>query len=178
MRLGAYWHQGNEPPLGWRYNREVTQEETNPELKGQVLASWPLFGEGGFFNVNKMKASFLKKEKEAAKLTKIHFQLESFINRTIQSILTLEKRFEMMKAKSSNADALLEASLEAYTNSTSRFPDLVFSFREFLSSKEDFQRTLHEHLRQKIVLAELAGVEEFPGESFEALVKEEEEVTE
>lgn len=167
VNLGAY-----NKKFGPSSNRTVYETYNgsgNVELVASVNATWSLTGEDGLFNSNKLALGRIGKEiaiKEYEKDT--HFT-QSFIRQTYKNILSLQNQLLILEARLPSLQKSFDTILENYLSGKTKYYDFHLSLAEWTETKILYEQYKLEHLREKLNLAKVAGIEDFPGENFEQL---------
>lgn len=141
----------------------------NVELVASINASWSLTGEDGLLNSNKLAIGRIGKEialKEYEKNT--HFT-QSLVRQTYLSILSLQNQIVILEARLPSLQKAFDTILENYLGARTKYYDFHLALDELTTTKILFEQTKLQHLREKLNLAKLSGIEDFPGENFEQL---------
>jgi outer membrane protein TolC len=167
VNLGAYnkhFGTGTNQTLYENYNGG-----NNVELVASINASWAITGEDGLFNSNKLAQSRIGKEIAAKELDKNRLFAQSYIRQTYQNILSLQNQIVILEARLPTLQKSFDTILENYLSGKTKYYDFHLSLQELTETKILFEQTKYNHLKEKLALAKLAGLEDFPGENFEQL---------
>ena len=165
--LGAY-----NKRFGATTNRTVfenTAGNGNIELVASINASWALTGEDGLFNSNKLAISHLNKEISQKEFEKNTHYTKSLVRQTFKNILSLQNQMAILDARVPTLQKTFDIVLENYLAQKVKFNDYHIALRDLISTRILFEEIKLRHLKEKILLAKLAGLEDFPGENFEQL---------
>ena len=168
MNLGAY-----NKKFGPASNSTVYGSNSggNVELVASINASWSLTGEDGLFNSNKLAKSHIGKEIAFKELEKGKHYTQSLIRQTYKNILSLQNQIVILEARLPSIQKTFDTILENYLSGKTKYYDFHIALLELSSTKVLFGETKLEHLKQKLTLAKLCGIEDFPGENFEQLAQ-------
>lgn len=141
----------------------------NIELVASINATWSLTGEDGFLNSNKLALSRIEKEIAFKEYEKNSHFTQSIIRQTYLSILSLQNQILILEARLPSLQKAFDTILENYLSGKTKYYDFHLALDELTNTKILFEQTKLQHLREKLNLAKLAGLEDFPGENFEQL---------
>jgi outer membrane protein TolC len=141
----------------------------NIELVASVNATWALTGEDGLFNTNKLALSRMSKEIAFKELDKNRHFTNSYVRQTYQNILSLQNQLLILEARLPTLQKSFDTILENYLGGKTKYNDFHLALIELTETKILFEQTKLNHLKEKLILAKLAGLEDFPGENFEQL---------
>lgn len=167
VNLGAY-----NKRFGPTTNRTVYETyggSGNVELVASVNATWALTGEDGLFNSNKIALSRMSKEIAYRELDKNRHFTNSYVRQTYQNILSLQNQILILEARLPSLQKSFDTILENYLGGRTKYNDFHLALVELTDTKILFEQTRLNHLKEKLTLAKLAGLEDFPGENFEQL---------
>lgn len=167
VNLGAY-----NKRFGPSTNRTVYETyggSGNIELVAAVNATWALTGEDGLFNTNKLAISRMGKEIAFKELDKNKHFTQSYVRQTYQNILSLQNQVLILEARIPSLQKSFDTILENYLSGKTKYNDFHLSLVELTETKVLYEQTKLNHLKEKLNLAKLAGLEDFPGENFEQL---------
>jgi len=171
VNLGAY--NKNFGPTNNQTAYENYGGGGNIELVASINASWSLTGSDGLFNTNKLALGRIGKEIAFKELEKNQHFTQSFIRQTYKNILSLQNQVVILEARLPSLQKSFDTILDNYLSGKTKFYDFHLSLDELITTKILFEQTKFNHLSQKLILAKLAGIEDFPGENFELLAKRE-----
>ncbi|MBC7715011.1 MAG: TolC family protein [Rhizobacter sp.] len=167
INLGAYNKQFGPTVNTTRY--ETYSGSGNVELVASINTTWAITGQDGFLNSNKLATSRISREiaqKEFEKNT--HFT-QSQIRQIYKTILSLQNQIVILEARLPSLQKTFDTILENYLAGRTKFYDFSLALADLSSTKIFYEQTKLQHLREKLTLARLAGIEDFPGENFELL---------
>ena len=165
--LGAY-----NKRFGAANNRTVfenTAGNGNIELVASINATWALTGEDGLFNSNKLAISRINKEISIKEFEKNTHYTQSTVRQTFKNILSLHNQMAILEARVPTLQKTFDIVLENYLAQKVKFNDYHIALKDLITTRLLFEETKFRHLKEKIILAKLAGIEDFPGENFEQL---------
>lgn len=169
INLGAYNHRFGPGTNTTRY--ETYSGGGNVELVASINTTWSLTGQDGFLNSNRLATSRITKEiamKEFEKNT--HFA-QSSIRQTYKTILSLQNQLVILEARLPSLQKTFDTILDNYLGGRTKFYDFSMALDDLTTTKIFYEQVKLQHLREKLTLARLAGIEDFPGENFELLAK-------
>lgn len=168
VRLGAYRHgfsnQGAEDTVTTYGNNR------NVEVAASINMKWALFGAGGFMNSRDKERSYFAKRIAEINFFENRREVKVAIASLHRQIVHLEQTIEAARARLKNARDLFDTTLDRYISGKTSFPNMKLVLDSLISSEEQLERTKYEHLAQKLNLANLSGIDDFPGEKFDNLV--------
>jgi outer membrane protein TolC len=167
INLGAYNHRFGPNTNTTRY--ETYSGGGNVELVASINTTWSLTGADGFLNSNKLASSRIGKEialKEFEKNT--HFT-QSLIRQTYKTVLSLQNQIVILEARLPSLQKTFDTILENYLAGRIKFYDFSMALDDLTQTKIFYEQIKLQHLKEKLTLARLAGIEDFPGENFELL---------
>lgn len=167
VNLGAY-----NKRFGPETNRTVyenTNGGRNVELVAAINASWSLTGEDGLFNSNKLAIGRIGKEIAFRDFEKNSHLTQSVIRQTYKNILSLQNQLVILEARLPSLQKAFDTILDNYLNAKTKYYDFHLSLLELTETKILYEQYKLDHLREKLNLAKLTGIEDFPGENFEQL---------
>ena len=169
LKLGSY--QRSFSSAGQNDNYETFSGSKNLEVVATLNMSWRIYGSGGFFNSRKTKSSFLNKRISEIELRETHRSVK-VANRLIHSqIKYLEKKLEATEAFLKNARKGFDQTVDDYLASKVPLTTLQQILEDLIQSQIEYENTKYMHLSEKVNLAELMGVDDFPGENFDKLTR-------
>ena len=163
--LGTYTHSFSKD--GSSKNYETLTGSKNIELVASINATWTLWGSGGFFNSRTTRSTLVNKQKYQRLYFDAKRNVESEARKIYHQIQTLERLIDITKMQSETSRKNFDVQLEKYMNGRNRFINLKHALEELKTNETYYEESLYSHIEQKIELAKLVGVEDFPGENFE-----------
>jgi outer membrane protein TolC len=167
VNLGAY--NKNFGPGINSTTYETVSGSRNVELVASLNATWSLTGEDGFLNSNKLSIGRIGKEIAFKELEKNSHFAQSFIRQTYLSILYLQNQIIVLEARIPSLQKAFDTILENYINGKTKYYDFHLILDELTTVKVLYQQKKLQHLQEKLDLAKVTGIEDFPGENFEQL---------
>ena len=77
----------------------------------------------------------------------------------------------ILEARLPSLQKTFDTILDNYLSGRARFYDFSMALSDLTTTKIFYEQIKLQHLREKLTLARLAGIEDFPGENFELLAK-------
>jgi len=167
--LGTFAKYFGENYNSTRYT--VANDKAQHELIATLNASWDIFGEDGLFNQLKVSKAKVNKYIGEEKLKHGQNQLLTDLRSTYKNIYAYQNQMLINEARVPNAQKTFENILNRYLDGKSKFYDYKLSLDDYILAKIDFEKNKLLHLQEKIKLAKIMGIEDFPGENFEHLAK-------
>jgi outer membrane protein TolC len=167
LNLGAY-----EKTFGPTTNKtlyETANGNGNIELVASINATWDLVGANGFLNSTKLATSRVTRELANFELYKNKHYTETSVHETYKNILSYQNQMLILEARVPNIQKTFDIILENYLNGKTKYYDFHIALLELTETKIALENTKLNHLKEKLTLAKLIGVEDFPGENFELL---------
>ena len=167
LSLGTY-RTGFDPDGSyWRY--ETSPGNRNIELVAAVDMRWNLIGEGGFFNGRRNQEAYLNKRIAETNYYNTKRELEVRVRTIYKTLRFLEQKVDISSYQQKNAQSNYDVVLDNYVSGVATYPDIKIALDNLVLSLINTQDVKFEHLLRKLELADLMGMEDFPGENFEAL---------
>lgn len=169
INLGAYNHRFGAATNTTRY--ETYSGGGNVELVASINTTWSLTGQDGFLNSNKLAVGRIGKEIALKEFEKNTHYTQSNIRQTYKTILSLQNQLVILEARLPSLQKTFDTILDNYLGGRTRFYDFSMALSDLTTTKIFYEQIKLQHLREKLTLARLAGIEDFPGENFELLAK-------
>lgn len=169
VKLGSY--QRSFSSGGYSDDYETFAGSKNIEIAATLNMSWRIYGSGGFFNSRATETSFYNKKISELKLREAHRNTKVANRLTHSRILHLEKKYEATDAELKNARKVFDKVIDNYLSSKTKFTNVKQILDELLNASINYELTKYEHLLEKLTLAKLMGVDDFPGDKFDRLVE-------
>lgn len=169
VKLGTY--QRTFGVGGYDDNYETFAGSKNIELAATLNMSWRIYGSGGLFNSRVTETSFYNKKLSELKLREQDRLLKVGHKLTHSRILYLEKKYEATEAELKNARKLFDKSIDDYLASKLSFSAMQQVLEHLRTANIDLENTKYEHLIEKLTLSQLMGLDDFPGDKFDQLVR-------
>lgn len=167
IKLGSY--QRGFSSAGSNDHYETFTDSKNVEIVATLSMSWRLYGSGGFFNSRKTESSFYRKKISELKLKEAHREVEVANRLTHARILYLEKKFDAVSAQLKNSRKAFDKVIDNYISSKTPITNVQQILNDLLQASIVFENSKYEHLLEKLTLAKLIGIDDFPGEKFDRL---------
>lgn len=168
MKLGSYKREFSGS--GYEDNYETFANSKNIEVAASLNMTWKIFGSGGFMNHRVQESAFYQKKIRELQLREANRDLKVSNKLTHSRIIYLQKKFTAVDKERETARKVFDKAIDNYISSKTRFSDIYQVLEELKSSEIHFENTKYEHLLEKLKLAQLMGVDDFPGEKFDNLV--------
>ncbi|MEA9357759.1 TolC family protein [Bacteriovorax sp. PP10] len=169
INLGAYNHRFGPGTNTTRY--ETYSGGGNVELVASINTTWSLTGQDGFLNSNRLATSRITKEIAMKEFEKNTHYTQSNIRQTYKTILSLQNQLVILEARLPSLQKTFDTILDNYLGGRTKFYDFSMALDDLTTTKIFYEQIKLQHLREKLTLARLAGIEDFPGENFELLAK-------
>lgn len=169
INLGAYNHRFGPGTNTTRY--ETYSGGGNVELVASINTTWSLTGQDGFLNSNRLATSRITKEIAMKEFEKNTHYAQSNIRQTYKTILSLQNQLVILEARLPSLQKTFDTILDNYLGGRTKFYDFSMALEDLTATKIFYEQIKLQHLREKLTLARLAGIEDFPGENFELLAK-------
>lgn len=151
---------------------ETFTNSKNIEVAASLNMTWNLTGPGGLMNKRIQENAYYNKKISEVTLRDAHRQVQ-YLNRISHSkIDRLEKLFKAAMASRKNAREVFDQTIDNYISGKTNITNVRQILNELKQASIDYEISKYDHLSEKIVLAKLMGVSDFPGEKFERLVEE------
>lgn len=171
LNLGGYRHKFGPSLYATRYE---TYEGTGAiDLVASINATWDIFGADGFLNRDKLQRRRIELELSRHELRKSKSFSEAQAQNIYKNLITLQNQLLILEARVPTAQKTYDTILENYLDGKTRFNDYKLALDDFIETKVMYESFLAEHAQQKIQLAKVIGLEDFPGENFEKIVTRE-----
>lgn len=166
LDLGAYQHS-----FGSNYHKtQYTNGSTNSlEIVASINAKWDLVGNNGLFNKKTLRTKLLEFDQAQINNARYKHFLESQIRTYYDKIKNSEKLYLIYKVKLENLNKTVDYMIDRYMNGKISYLYYKTYLEELRDTESDFYMTLYNHLKYKVELAEIIGIDDFPGASFSKL---------
>lgn len=168
VRLGAYRHQFSNQ--GAQDTVSTYGDSRNVEVAASINMRWAIFGAGGLMNSRDRERSYFNKRIAEINFTESRRDVKVTISTLHRQISHLEETVKAARARLQNARELFDTTLDRYISGKTSFPDMKIVLDSLISSEEQLESAKYEHLAQKLDLANISGLDDFPGEKFDNLV--------
>ncbi len=167
INLGAYNHRFGPTTNTTRY--ETYSDGGNVELVASINTTWAITGQDGFLNSNRLATSRINRDIASKEFEKNTHYTQSMIRQTYKTILSLQNQVVILEARLPSLQKTFDTILDNYLSGRTKFYDFSISLSDLTTTKIFYEQIKLQHLREKLTLARLAGIEDFPGENFELL---------
>ncbi len=167
LNLGSYRTGFDPAGTSWAY--QTSEANRNVELVAAINMKWTIFGEGGFFNTRQNQQTFLSK-----RITEINFyntrrELDVKVRTIYKTLRFLEQKVEIAEFQKKNSQSNYDSVLDNYTAGRATYADIKLAIDNLVFSYINSETVKYDHLNKKLEIADLMGLEDFPGENFETL---------
>ena len=167
VNLGAYTNHFSKNGSSTTY--ETRPNNSDIELVATVNATWDILGPRGLINSREREKAYLEKEISLRSLALSKDQADYFIRELYKKIQFYERQHVLLEASTANLQKNFDTLLDSYVTKKANLNDLRKALDELTESSNLFEQTKLEHIRSKILLAQVMGMEDLPGESFDKL---------
>ena len=167
MNLGAYRHTFNTGTHTTRYDSGI--DGNNIDIRASVNATWSITGVGGFFNQRTTERTLIDRQRSYNELTEARHKTQSDIQRAYYRLKTYEQQIRILEAASDTNNKTFDVVLENYLNRKTAYINFQDALLEAVAIDVNLSQLYYLHTRDKVLLAQEVGVDEFPGKSFEQL---------
>lgn len=167
FNLGTY--QTGFDPSGTTWNFETTDGNRNVELVASINMRWTILGEGGLFNSRDNQQSYLSKRISEINFFNTRRELEVKVRTIYKTVRYLEQKVEIAQFQHKNAQSNYDSALDNYIAGRTTYADIKLAIDNLVNSFTNSENVKFDHLAKKLELADLMGLEDFPGENFESL---------
>ncbi|RLA61372.1 MAG: hypothetical protein DRQ88_06625 [Epsilonproteobacteria bacterium] len=169
VKLGSYAFMFG--PDGGRGIYETSPGNKNFELVASVNAVWAITGRDGLFNTRRLRRSLVQNRRESKNLERATYIIDSGIRQRYKMLHFFERQIELGEARVKTNIRAYDLILERYMSKKTSWINTSKSLEELAKSKIDLDLLKFQHLEEKVNLASIIGVEDFPGNNFESLAK-------
>ncbi len=170
LKLGSYYRTFSNTGYSDEYNTFANSK--NLEVAATVNMTWRLLGRGGLFNSRINESAYYHKKMSELQLRESHRNAEVSGHLTHGRILHLQKKFEAADAGLKNARKVFDKAIDNYLASKTSFANIKQILQHLQDASTNYHNTKYEHLAEKIQLARIMGVDDFPGERFDRLIEQ------
>lgn len=151
-------------------NFENSEGDRNLEVVATVSAKWNIFGDGGVFNRRKLANSRLSKENSRLEHNSNRRNVELLVTKIFQDFSNSHDLIKILEARIPSQKKTMELALNNYVDGKGKYIDFHISLMEYDSSQIRLEELKWNYLTNKIRLAQIIGLEDLPGESFDNLM--------
>lgn len=170
VNLGAYRHEfGREVNTS---NYRTGPASSHVELTASLQASWSITGPGGLFNGRRTETAVTHQGLAFRKKERAQHQALSAVQELHERIKHFESEIEILNSRNASLQRNFDTILENYLDGKTTFLNFKIALEEMTHSKAKQEQIKLLHATDKLKLATIMGVEDFPGENFERLAKE------
>lgn len=167
FNLGTYQNNFGQNGTSWDY--QTSPGNRNIELVASINMRWTIIGEGGFFNARENQQSYLNKRIAEINFFNTRRELDVKVRTIYKTLKFLEEKVEIAVFQHKNAQSNYDSVLDSYIAGRATFSDIKLAIDNLVFSHINTENVKYEHLIKKLELADLMGLEDFPGENFETL---------
>jgi outer membrane protein TolC len=168
LKLGAFRHNFSDG--GAEDVIETSTGNRNVEVVASINMKWKIFGSGGLFNTNRDQTAYLDKKIAEIEYRESKRNVRVSVSSLHRKIRFLEKQYEASAALLKNMKITFDKTLDNYISGKTSFANIKLTLELLMRSYEEYENSKYLHLVTKLELANLIGMDDFPGESFEGLV--------
>lgn len=168
LKLGAFKHQFSN--TGAEDVVETSTGNRNVEVVASINMKWKIFGSGGLFNSHKDQTAYLDKRIAEIEYRESKRNVRVSVNSLHKKIRYLEKQYEASAALLKNMKITFDKALDNYIAGKTSFANIKLTLELLMNSHVEYENSKYLHLVTKLELANMIGLDDFPGESFEGLV--------
>lgn len=150
----------------------IDQDGSKVEIVASVNARWSLVGRGGLLNSRRTQRSQLSQNLAFRELARAQSETESSIHELFKRITHWQNQLRILEARTPTLQRSFDTIMENYMNGNTSFVDYRVALEELTEASQLLEFTRYAHARDKILLAQEIGIEDFPGENFENIVRE------
>jgi outer membrane protein TolC len=176
--LGAWTYRFSPDTHATRYGtsagltQDPSQQGNQIEIVASVNARWSLVGRGGLLNSRTTERSQLSQNLAYRRLSQAESESESFVHELFKRVVHWQNQLQILEARTPTLQRNFDTILENYMNGRTSFVDYKVALEEMTHTAQLLEFTRYSHARDKILLAQEIGIEDFPGENMENLVRE------
>lgn len=171
LNLGGYRNHFDKNTNTTRYE---TYEGTGAlDIVASINATWDVFGADGFMNQDKLARKRIELEISRHQLRKSMAFSEANVQSIYKNIISLQNQLLILEARVPTVTKTIDTVLENYLDGKTRFNDYKLALDDYIQTRTMFENFTAEHAQQKLQLAKVIGIEDFPGENFEHIVTRE-----
>jgi len=167
FNLGTYTHSFDKNGTNWNY--DTGSGNRNVELVASINLRWNLIGDGGFFNSRNNKEAFLNQRISEINFFNTKRSLDVKIKTIFKTIRFLEQKVDIAQYQHKNAQSNYDSVLDNFMSGKANYADIKLAIDNLVNSHINTENVKYDHLIKKLELADFMGLEDFPGENFEAL---------
>lgn len=170
VKLGTY--RRNFTGGTYSDDYETFSGSKNVEVAASLNMTWSLVGSGGFLNSRIQENAFYQKRISELNLRDAHREVK-YLNRLVHSkIQRLEKKHKAIKGQRDNARKAFDETVDNYISGKTGITNIRQILEELRLASIEYEQTKYYHLFEKVNLAKLMGIDDFPGEKFERLIEQ------
>lgn len=167
FNLGTYQTAFGPNGSAWSYQTDAGSR--NIELVAAIDMRWTIIGEGGLFNSRDNQQAFLNKRISEINYFNTKREVEVRVRTIYKNLRFLEQKVEIAQFQHKNAQSNYDSVLDNYMAGKADYADIKLAVDNLVNSHVNSENVKYEHLLKKLELADLMGLEDFPGENFESL---------
>jgi outer membrane protein TolC len=168
VNLGTYKH--NFAPKESQTLYETETNSNNIELVATVNATWTIFGDGGLFNKRKLANARLQKETANWNYNSMRRSVENYVINIFKQFENSHDQIKIYSARVPSLKKRMDLALNRYLEKRGRYNDFHLALVERYETEIENVKLKYNYFLAKVQLAQVIGVEELPGESFEDII--------
>ena len=168
LNLGTYKHNFDSKESQTLY--ETESNSNNIELVASVNATWTIFGDGGVFNRRKLANSRMQRETSDWNYKSTRRTVENIITNIFQQFNNNHDQIKIYDARVPSLKKRLDLALNRYLEKRGRYNDFHLALVERYEAEVANVKLKYEYFLAKVKLAQIIGVEDLPGETFETII--------
>ena len=169
VNLGAYTQTFGQTTNTTRYQNN---NGNHIDVVATLDATWSLTGTGGLFNSRNIVRGKINKEISINRLNQAKHQALTDVKIHIDKIKNYEKRVPIFETRQETNLKAFDLALDNYLERRTAYINFQDTLLEMTTSQIEYARLLYLHAFEKVNLAQVVGLDEFPGETFEQLAGE------
>lgn len=169
LKVGAYKYQFDDNHSTTRFENSLGTDSV--EMVATLNASWDIMGSNGLFNQRNRKEAVLLRNQAIKEREKYQHSTKNQIKTLYRQGLHYERLQDILEAEVISLRSSFDVILDNYTTGKTRFIDLQKALEERTLREIEAQENKYYHAKVKLLLTRLAGLDDLPGESLEAITE-------
>jgi outer membrane protein TolC len=171
LKLGAYRHSFSQNGVRDTFGTSGVNNR-NVEVTASVNMTWTLIGAGGFLNNRVQERSYIDKRIAEIEFIEAKREISVRVKSIYRTIRFLERQVEAADMRLKNSQLAFDKTLDNYIGGKTSFANMKLVIDALVTAETEYENSKYMHLNRKLELADLMGMEDFPGENFEKLILE------
>ena len=167
VNLGTY--KKTLSPNGSVSYFETHNGNSNVEMVASINFTIDIMGDGGFLNQRVRQQAYLDQRISEVRFMDAKRVSEIQIRQMYRQIKQLERLHKVAKLKITNTRKAFDETLNNYLDRKKPFVNFRIQLINYIESVEEMENIKYQHLVKKLMLADLIGKDDFPGEAFQDL---------